>query len=559
MPRANSNTKPTLRFAALMRVSTEKQEKQGESLRTQDLQIRDAVCRLGGTITRCYAGQEHATANWEREQLEQLLADAKRSTRPFDAVIVAHPDRWSRDNVRSETGLQVLQDNDIRFFILTQEQDLFDPTTRLYLSLSATIGAYQAGVQSKKSLENRIERAKRGWPSCGRLPYGRAFNRKTGNWEVKPKIRDMLLDVATRYLAGQSMAGLAREYGINHSFLHKTLTQRCGPIWEQRFRSAKLNISVTVPTPVPAMLDPEIIAAVQRRATANKTFAHGHLKNQYLFSRAVFCEVCGYALIGQTNPNDKRYYRHQAKEGAARCPLKLGFWVPADLIEKQVLADLAELWGNPKAVEKALADAEPNKAETDQIRTRLERIAAEQAKIKKGRDRILGLITKHVISDEHAEVELHKLNDREAALTAETDRLQQRLAGTLSPADRERLAQHVTSRARAGSSRRDAIRGAQDPDQMTWEQKRMLVEDVFGGTTPDGRRMGVYVKPLDTKRGWKHRRWSYKIHGRIQGGGTVQEGVVTNYAEYALRIYSHDVPFLLFGTAYGGNGCVTPR
>ena len=33
---------------------------------------------------------------------------------------------------------------------------------------------------------------------------------------------------------------------------------------------------------------------------------------------------------------------------------------------------------------------------------------------------------------------------------------------------------------------------------MTWQQKRMLVEDVFGGTTPEGRRMGIYIVPIDT-------------------------------------------------------------
>jgi hypothetical protein len=53
---------------------------------------------LGGKIAQRFGGQEHATAGFEREKLAQLLADAEKKPRPFDAVIVADATRWSRDN-----------------------------------------------------------------------------------------------------------------------------------------------------------------------------------------------------------------------------------------------------------------------------------------------------------------------------------------------------------------------------------------------------------------------------------------------------------------------------
>src|SRR6185295_12588318 len=137
MSKAKTKPTPTIRFAALIRVSTEKQAEQGESLRTQESQINGAVKSLGGVITRRYAGQEHATAGWEREQLEKLLADAQKKSKPFDAVIVADQSRWSRENVASEIGLQVLCDNNIRFFVLTQEHDLNNDDARMFLRMSA--------------------------------------------------------------------------------------------------------------------------------------------------------------------------------------------------------------------------------------------------------------------------------------------------------------------------------------------------------------------------------------------------------------------------------------
>ena len=373
-----------LRCAALIRVSTERQEKQGESLLTQQTQLTQSAEQLG-SIARWYGGQEHATAGWEREQLDRLLADAKRAPRIFDAVIVTHPDRWSRDNARSKPGLDLLRDNGIRFFVLGMEYDLYDPTARFYLEMSATIGGYQASLQSKKSLEMRIHRARRGLPTCGKLPYGRTFNKATAQWSIVPEVQAIMQDVAARYLNGESMGDLAREYHINQSFLHKTLTTGCGTDWKQRFCSPNLLIDETVTTTVPALLELAIIVAVQQRAAANKTYAHGHLVHRYLLSRMVFCGTCGYAMSGQTNPHGGRYYRHQLRNGAANCPLLFRPWVPADLLEENVLVQLADLWGNPKAVEKALADAEPNKDEIAELRRRLDCIEVERVAIKRAR------------------------------------------------------------------------------------------------------------------------------------------------------------------------------
>lgn len=69
--------KEKLRFAPLIRVSTEQQEQQGQSLEVQKAKIVNAVKALNGVIPKVckekYSGQEHATAGFEREKFKQLL------------------------------------------------------------------------------------------------------------------------------------------------------------------------------------------------------------------------------------------------------------------------------------------------------------------------------------------------------------------------------------------------------------------------------------------------------------------------------------------------------
>jgi DNA invertase Pin-like site-specific DNA recombinase len=109
--------------------------------------------------------------------------------------------------------LNAFRAHGVRFFVGTSEYDLFNPEHCLFLGMSAVIGQFYTSNQKKKSLDNRIERAKKGWPACGKLPYGRTFDPKTGKWGIDPDKQQQIEDVARRYLEGESLPKLALEYG----------------------------------------------------------------------------------------------------------------------------------------------------------------------------------------------------------------------------------------------------------------------------------------------------------------------------------------------------------
>ena len=196
-----------IKFAPVIRVSTEGQEKRGESLKTQEAQIRQYVASIpDGIIPEyCwkYKGQESATPGQERALFDQLLQDAAKGL--FDAIICCDASRWSRDNAKSKAGLEILKANGIRFFIGTMEYDLYDPAQNLFLGMSAEIGEFQARQQALKSIQNRIKRAQRGIPSVGRLPYGRIYNRKLGRGALILK---------NKHLSNKLLIGTLREKNL---------------------------------------------------------------------------------------------------------------------------------------------------------------------------------------------------------------------------------------------------------------------------------------------------------------------------------------------------------
>jgi DNA invertase Pin-like site-specific DNA recombinase len=502
-----AHTKP-LRFAALIRVSSEKQEKRGESLHTQATQIEQAVAALSGEITARYAGQEHATPGWEREQLGRLLEDASKPRRKFDAVMVADPSRWSRDNTRSEAGLDLLRNQHVRFFALLQEYNLFEPNDRAVLGLTTTMNSWQAALLAQKSVLNRIAKLQKGELAVGSLPFGRTYNKVTRQWGLDAEKARIVQEVAKRYIAGESLYDLAPEYVIGRELLRRTLMERAGTDWEVRFDSDRFNIHVAVNVAIPPLLDVETIQAVKRTAQANKSYKHGHIKNQYLFSRMVFCGVCHRAMRGCTTKGN-RYYQHTYES-----PNCLEGSVRADDLEDVAMRHLFDTFGNPQALKRAIEEATPNNRKIEEARKRLERIAQDLAKIETARDRILGFVVRGTITDRQAEKQLNELTDREHRLQEEVEQLSQQVECVPTANAIAASVQDLTKQFRRRVSAKPRL-VARSFDLMTWEDKRSLAQTVFAGKLPDGRRMGIYIDRLEGQQGKHHRKWNFRILGQL--------------------------------------------
>lgn len=493
-----------LRFAPIIRVSTEGQEKKGESLRTQKKQILRYVEAVNGVIPdHCwmYSGQEHATSAFERKKLNQLLADAGKDL--FDAVIVCDASRWSRDNLKSKEGLNVLRDNGIRFFVGSSEYDLFDPAKNLFLGMSAEIGEFQAAEQARKSIINRIERANRGIPSLGKLPFGRTFNKATLQWGIDPEKHIIIKQAAKRYLSGEGMIDIATSYGINPSGLWGTLRKKCGDKWEVHFTKKDLKIDETVIMTIPRLLPEETIKAIHAKGAANKTYTHGQIKNKYLLSRMIFCQECEYTLFGYTNHSGKQYYNHARAKNKKPCLMHRH--IPANQIESATLMLLAATFGDnekiQKAVEKAQPDMEKIKAMKNE-RTQLERIIF---KADKQRDNLVSAVSKGLLKDEVIEKRMKSIEKFELEAKNRIDVINGQLNNLPDPDQIKKLSM-FKGKVWQNLSKKNPTWIL----QKSFEFKRSLLEKAFGGVDPKGKRYGVYVKYDEEKS-----QWEFKMHGII--------------------------------------------
>ncbi len=505
-----------LRFAALVRVSTEKQAKHGESLKsTQRDQIIGYVRLLGSDPDKhivWYAGQQHATPDYEHKLVDKMLADSSKNL--FDAVIVCDASRWSRDNLKSEEGLKILRENNILFYVGSSLHDLTDPKDCMMLAMFTAFNQFQAREQTKKSTENRIGRAtNENAPTNGKLPYGRIYNgrrwdrifvpqdkRKPG-WDVDPDAKKLIERVAKRYLSGkETMPAIAASVGMNQSNLWKILTKKSGTAWSIQFRPKGLpKLHKTVPIKIPPLLDDSVIAQIHKKRDINKKFTRGQGKYTYVLSHFVYCATCGYALTGNPNHAGIRYYRHPSKHRITGVCVHCGKSIPADILEKLVLTRVLDTFGDAELMEKAIQKATPNQARIEELREEKEQLERDLKAIANKEAKVMDFGEDGTYSKDQVKSRLEKLREQKEPKEARLAIVKSELDNLPNPDDVKELSEWAM-KVLDDSASRVAIKNlAKKP--FAW--KRNLVERAFAGFDAEGKRLGVYVHDVSLKKEWK--------------------------------------------------------
>ena len=211
-------------------------------------------------------------------------------------------------------------------------------------------------------------------------------------------------------------------------------------------------------------------------------------------------------MFGQNNESGRRYYRHAHKKRDRKCDKPVTY-VPAEELERAVMAELFEAFGNPKGVERAIQKAIPNLDKINKLRERIGRIDDEVESIAKGRERLIARLAKDTIDEAEADRQLIKSKDRRDRLQEERTRLTEGLNGIPDPAQ-------IKKHGKAMSASMQALIRAHRHaplEEMSYEDRRALVEQVFSGTGLDGRRLGVYVEPGQGS----PKRFRFTIHGHL--------------------------------------------
>ena len=385
----------------------------------------------------------------------------------------------------------------------------------------------QARQQSLKSITIRIEKARRGVPTGGRLPYGRTYNRETNQWGVDLEKKKNIEWAAKEYLKGRSIVDLSKILGMEFSNLWKILTKRSGSEWEIKFKAPKLNIDEIVTLRIPPLLHEETISAIKEQSEANKTYHHGETKHQYLLSRVVFCKHCGYALTGQTNHSGAQYYRHSSKRRNGCCVTN---WIPAKVLGDAVLMALLQTFGDRTKIQEALEKAIPNFSEIKQMNDELQLLQNKEKKLISKRDKLISLVSEGVLSNEEVIRQISSFREQLNMIVENIEKIKIKLE---SVPDTDAIKKKSVF---AGKIFLNILKHPSDNLierflNSPFERQRKLIEYAFSGKDAEGKRLGVYIERTDDS----SRPWKFEIRAVLDQvlEYYLEEDGVTSYSSYS--------------------------
>jgi site-specific DNA recombinase len=174
-------------FAALARVSSREQEREGFSLEVQEDALKRYATQAGGEIVKFFKIAETASKGDERTTFRELIAYAKKNAFALDGLLFYKVDRASR-NLFDYVELERLESEyDLPFISVSQPTES-TPAGRMMRRTLANMASFYTEQQSVDVREGLSRRVQEGW-FVGLAPYGYRNIRKDGRGviEVDPE------------------------------------------------------------------------------------------------------------------------------------------------------------------------------------------------------------------------------------------------------------------------------------------------------------------------------------------------------------------------------------
>jgi site-specific DNA recombinase len=267
--------------ALYIRVSTEKQADEGFSLDAQRERLA-AYCQAQGWAVcpgHIYADEGISGTHTERPQYQAMLQAAKAGS--IQRIVAMKLDRLSR-NVRDFLGLvDELQAGGCDLVLIKESFDTSTPHGRFALTMFAAMAELEASTITERVMSGKAQKASSGGYNGSACPLG--YEYATGVFSVNPGQSGTVVEVFSRWLAGDSMCSIARQ------LTDSGIATKRGGAWAQpTVRAILLNgfyaglaqwDGVEVAGGHPAIIDVETyhaaVARVESAKRGNPNFGRG--------------------------------------------------------------------------------------------------------------------------------------------------------------------------------------------------------------------------------------------------------------------------------------------
>lgn len=426
-----------MRAALYVRVSTDKQEKDGTSLESQEVAGKQYCAAQSHSFLDTYVFREtHSGAElWERPSLTKLREAIRK--RAIDVVVVYAVDRLSRNQYHLGLLLSEAERYGVQYEFVTERLEDTPHGRFLRNALSFAADLEREKIQERTSRGKR-QLALSGRPIIGRKPaFGYCLNDSHTGYLINEEEAAIVRRVFSGIASGQSLHDLVLQFareGINRpigkgryhaakwnrSTLHricenpmywgeptayrwkvqktKEYDDKSGAMRSVR-RIIERPIEERIPLPIsaiPPIVDPYLAKQVQDRLAFNRAHVRRPTTHEdgLLYGGHIYCEICKRHMslhrFGERYHRSPVYRCHVSYEEAIGTELRQHA-IAAHPLDEQVWELLEQRLSEPEFLKKAQQleeNDESIRADLEAVEHRIQEIAEEQANLSRHLARI---------------------------------------------------------------------------------------------------------------------------------------------------------------------------
>ncbi len=280
----------------------------------------------------------------DRPAFRDMIAQARRTSKPFDLILVWKYSRFARNREDSIIFKTMLRKAGVQVISITEPFE-DTPTGRLLEAMIESLDEFYSANLGEEVTRGMRESASRGFYVASYAPYGYRKVKVTDGGRERPKLEiepyqaQVVRRIFESVLEGKGLIDISKELnreGIisprgnswGKTTIHKILTNEAYTgtlVWGRR--SIRNLPPIRLENAWPAIVDHDTFKRVQvlLKERAFVTLHPKRVSSNYLLSGLAKCGYCGKTLIGQDAKGDRFHYYvcgTLQKKGTGSCPAR---------------------------------------------------------------------------------------------------------------------------------------------------------------------------------------------------------------------------------------------
>lgn len=327
-----------IRVALYIRVSTDRQAKEGDSLEAQESALREYAKKNKYKIVDTYIDGGESGQKLKRTNLQRMLNDVECGK--VDLIIMTKLDRWFRSISGFYKVQEIIARNHVNWKTIWEDYDTTTASGEFWLNMSLSLGQMEAkrtGERIDSVFDYKYKEQK---TACTGSPvYGYKIDKDKKFIPDEQKAQN-IRDLYNYYIKTNKLIETViwfqknceyksydsiKLYLKNSAYIGKFVRKKTGEIIENYY---------------PAIIDEEIFEIVQDMLKKNIKKTTGRKnKEPYIFSGLLVCAECGRKLSGRFGSRENlHYYRCKQAITGTSCHNKYNY--PELQLEKFIKENL---------------------------------------------------------------------------------------------------------------------------------------------------------------------------------------------------------------------------